>query len=204
MGGFARAQGSQRFQGLRRHGGVAQGDVLGDFLVACKGGVLHQVSAMLLGVGGGGGYGAVIVQVGDGHFRVADGADGFHAAVHRSGGHEDHRVTAQTMGGPGHALAVVAIGGGDGQAHIAVGEELVDGVGSAQGFEGVEAKALGLILDVDPLHPQLLGQVGQRHQRGGLVPGQGAVEGSHVGEGLWVAAVRQGLPAGVGVDDQFQ
>ena len=145
---------------------------------------------MLLGVGGGSGNRAIIVQVGDGHFGVADGTDGFHAAGHRAGRHKDHRMTAQAVGRPGHALAVVAVGGGDGESYVAVGKELVDGVGSAQGFEGVEAKAFGLILDIDSLHAHLLGKVGQRHQRGGLVPGQGAVEGTHVGESLRSTAVR--------------
>ena len=41
VGGFAHAQGGQFFQGFRCHGGVAQGDVFGDFFIACKGGVLY-------------------------------------------------------------------------------------------------------------------------------------------------------------------
>ena len=93
---------------------------------------------------------------------------------------------------PGSNTTTITVTAEDGSVkkYIIYTTRLVDGVGSAQGFEGVEAKAFGLILDVDSLHAHLLGKVGQRHQRGGLVPGQGAVEGTHVGESLRSTAVR--------------
>lgn len=158
------------------------------------------------GVGGGDGHGAVVVLTGDRDLGVPDGPDGLHPAVHRPGGHEHHCVAPPAGGWTGHALAVVAIGGGDGEGAALgmVPEELVDGVGGPQGLEGVEAKAFRFVLQVDALDAQGLRQGGQRDQRCGCVARQGPVEGPDGGEGLLVAAVGQGALPGAGVDNQFQ
>ena len=100
---------------------------------------------------------------------------------------------------------MVAVGGGDGEktALRTVAQQLMDGVGGAQRLEGLEAEAVGLILQVDPFDAQLPGQGGQSHQRSRGVAGQGLMKGPDGSEGLLIAAVGQDSAPGVGVDNQF-
>ena len=118
-------------------------------------------------------------------------------------GHVDHGLLAQLVGGPRHAPAVVAVGGGEegglaellaegvaGQvvighlgdvpAHLA-GDVPGHGEGAAQHLKGVEAEAVGLILHIDPAQPQILGHTVQPGQRGDGVLGEAAVEEAGLG-----------------------
>ena len=114
-----------------------------------------------------------------------------------------HSLLAQLVGGPGHAAAVVAVGGGEegglseflaeglaGEivvghvghvpAHL-LGDVARHGEGAAQHLKGVEAEAVALVLDVHAAKTQVLGHTVQLGQGGDGVLGEAAVEGTGLG-----------------------
>ena len=196
---------------LPGQGGVALHDVGGDLLVAGPGGVLHQHPALFLAHAVGQPNGVVVVIRSDLSLRPL-GADVLQPLLSTALGHIDHRLLPQQTGAPGHAAAVVAVGGGD-EGDIPqfpagvlaaelvkgqlvqffaqpFGQVLAHGVTAAQRLEGVQAKAVGFVLDPELPYPQPRGQGGTLHQRGGGVTGQSGVEPAG-GLGLFQVGQRQ-------------
>ena len=187
-----------RFQ---RHGGVALHDPGGDVLIAFPGGVLHHDPAVLLGALVGKAHRVVVVQVGDGGVRPQR-LDVVQPLQRRALGHVDHSLLLEAVGCPGHAAAVVAVGGGDKGDLAQLGPHLVahqpfigqladvhaqpagdvaaDGVAAAQHLEGVQAEAVALVLDVDAAQAQFARKPAQIHQRGGGVFREAGVERLHL------------------------
>ena len=113
-------------------------------------------------------------------------------------GHVDHGLLAQLVGRPGHATAVVAVGGGeegglpellaeglageivighlgDVPAHL-LGDVAGHGKGPPQHLEGVEAEAEGLVLHEQAPQPQVPGHAVQPGKGRDGVLGKAAVE----------------------------
>ena len=205
VGGPVHAALAELVGGLVGHGAVALHDPGGDLLVAVPGGVLDDDAVLgLVGLGGGHPDAVVVVDLLDGHLGALFGDVGLGAAL----GHMYHGLLAQLVGGPRHAAAMVAVGGGEegglaellaeglaGQvvvghlghvpAHL-LGNVLGHGEGAAQHLKGVQAEAVGLILHIHAAQTQVLGHALQLSQGGDGVLGEGAVEEPglrHVGQG---------------------
>ena len=110
----------------------------------------------------------------------------------------DHGLLPQLVGRPGHAPAVVSVGGGEegglaelplqllaGQVvighlrHVAahlMGDIPGHGKGAAQHLEGVEAEAEGFVLDEQAAQAQILGHAVQPGQRRNGILGEAGVE----------------------------
>ena len=189
------------------HGAVALHDPGGDLLVAVPGGVLYDDAVGSgLRLGGGHAHAVVVVHVldGDGGALLGDVVVRLRAAL----GHMDHRLLAQLMGRPGHAAAVIAVGGGEegglaevpaqglaGQIvvghlrHVAahlLGDVPRHGKGAAQHLEGVQTETKALILYEQARQAQISGHTVQPGQRSDGVLGKAAVKKAglgHIGQG---------------------
>ena len=161
----------------------------------------------LSGLGSGHAHAVVVVHFLDGHLGAL-GGDVVEAGLAAALGHVDHGLLAQLVGGPGHAAAVVAVGGSEeggltevpaeglaGEivighlrhipAHL-LGDVPAHGEGAAQHLEGVESEAVGFVLHVQATQPQILGHAVQLGQRRDGVLREAAVEEAglrHVGQG---------------------
>ncbi len=157
----------QLLGGLAGHGAVALHDPGGNLLIAVPGGVLNDDAVLgPLCLGGSQADAVVVIQLLNGDLGALLGdvvKPGLAAAL----GHVDHRLLAQFVGGPGHAPAVVAVGGGEERglaklpAEVLAGQVVVGhlghvpvhllgdvpghGEGTAQHLEGVETEAVGLV-----------------------------------------------------------
>ena len=187
MGGLFYRQLPQLLGGLQGQGGVALHDPPGDVLVPLPGGVLDHDPAVFFRPLVGQAHSVVIVQFGDGGVG-SQGPDVLQPLQGRALGHVDHRLLPQAVGGPGHAPAVVAVGGGDEgdipqlfpsllAGHPVVGEladihpqppgqVAADGEAAPQHLEGVETEAVAFVLDIDPAQAQFLCQAGKIGQGG--------------------------------------
>ena len=124
-------------------------------------------------------------------------------------------LLAELVGGPGHAAAVVAVGGGEEGGLAEVGGELVGGQvvvgavgnvlaglvgnvvghgeGATQDLERVEAKAAALVLDAEVAQAQASRLAVKTSKRGHGVLGEALVESTRLGN------VIQGHDAEVGI-----
>ena len=185
---------------LGGHGAVALHDPGRDLLVALPGGVLHD-DATLAGIGLGGGHAdaLVVVDLLDGHLGAL-GGDVVKARLRGALGHVHDGLLAELVGGPGNAAAVVAVRGGEerGLAEVlgelvggevverAVGDVLARLVGdvvghgerSAEHLEGVEAEAVGLVLDAQVAKAQASGLAVEARERRHGVLREALVEGA--------------------------
>ena len=162
-------EGTQLLGGLRGHGAVALHDPARDLLVAIPGGVLHDHAVLGLGgLGGGHAHAVVVVDVLDRDLGALLG-DVVEPRLRRALGHVHDGLLVQLVCRPGDAAAVVAVGGREKGGLTEVGAELVarevvvghlgdvlahllgdvarHGKRAAQHLEGVEAKAVALVLD---------------------------------------------------------
>ena len=198
VGGFL----GQLLVGLVAHGAVALHDPGGDVLVAFPGGILYHDPALFLSLAVGQPHRVVVVQVGDGGVRAL-GPDVGQTLGSGTLGHVHHRVLPQLVGGPGHAAAVVAVGGGDKgdlaqlgahlfRNHLVVGQfadihtqppgqVTADGKAAAQHLESIQAEPVAFILYIRSAQTQGLGRLGQVSQGGGLVNRETGVEPLHLG-----------------------
>ena len=208
VGGAVHADLAELLGGLPGHGAVALHDPGGNFLIAVPGGVLDNDAVLRLGgLGGGHADAVVVVDLLNGDLGSLFG-DVVKAGLAAALGHVDHGLLAQLIRRPGHAPAMVAVGGGEesglaelpaeglaGQivighlghvpAHF-LGDVPAHGEGAAQDLEGVEAEAVRLVLHIEARQPQILGHAVQLGQGGDGVLGEAAVEKAgfcHVGQG---------------------
>ena len=159
------------------------------------------------GFGSGHADAVVVVDFLDGHLGPFLGnvvKAGLAAAL----GHVYHGLLAQLIGRPGHAPAMVAIGGGEegglaelpaeglaGQvvighlghvpAHL-LGDVAAHGERTPQHLEGVEAEAVGFVFHVEARQAQVFGHAFQPGQGGDGILGEAAVEKAgfrHIGQG---------------------
>ena len=208
----------QLLRGFQRHGQITLHDPQRDLLVARPRRVLHQRPAVLRGGLAGQFHRAVVIELGDRSVgaRPADVLEAFGGAAL---GHVDDAALLQLRGRPGHAAAVVAVGGGDeggavdlrqhfgagqlregqriGLEPEAFGDAAAKAVAAAEHFESVEAEAAAFVLDAQRGDPQFARQARQIGQRRGRVLGKAAVEGAHL-LGLSQAELfrRRGIEAG--------
>ena len=126
------------------------------------------------------------------------GADRLQALDRRALGHVDHGLLLELAGHPGHAAAVIAVGGG-GEDHLAKARahrvadhhfirQLADvlpqpfgdvpghRVGAAERLEGLEAKTLRLVLDVEAAQAKMRREAIKGRERRWRVAGNGAVK----------------------------
>ena len=188
---------SQLIKDLPGQGGIPLHDPGGDLLIPRPGGILDQHPAVFFALAGGQAHRVVVVEVGD----LCPGPQGQNIVQPFLGaplGEIDHRPAAQFPGRPGHAPAVVSVGGGD-EGDLSqlfpgfgLGEggerELVplqsqffshppgNGPAASQSLKSIEPKPLGLILHPQLGYSQFPGQGWQRDQRGWLIAGDGAVK----------------------------
>ena len=198
MGRAVDAHLTQLLGGLAGHGAVALHNPGGDFLIALPGGVLDNDAMLgLRGLGGGHTDAVVIIDLFNGHLGPFLG-DVVKAGLGAALGHMDHGLLTQLIGRPGHAPAVIAVGGGkegglpEGGAEGGAGEVVVGQLrdilshfpgnipghseGTAQHLKGVEAEAVGLVLHIQAGQAQITGHAVQPGQGGDGVLGKAAVE----------------------------
>ena len=185
----------QLLRGLPGHAAVALHDPGGDQLVARPGGVLHYHAALgLRRLPCRKAHTVVVVHILDGDRRPFPG-DVVEAHLRAAPGHVHHGPLAQLPRRPGHAPAVVAVGGGEEgglaevPAQLFAGEVVIGhrldglvgllgdvprhGEGSAQYLEGVQAEAVALVLDIQPAQPKPPGHIVQPRQRRDGILGKG-------------------------------
>ena len=157
------------------------------------------------------------------------GADRLQALDRRALGHVDHGLLLELAGHPGHAAAMVAVGGG-GEDHFAearahrvadhhfirqladvlpqpLGDVPGHGVRAAKRLEGLEAETLRFVLDVDAAHAQVRREAIQGGERRRCIAGNRAVERQRPGELGWRKLghrSRRGLGKGGFVEKQIQ
>ena len=113
VGGAVTPMLPQLLRGLPGHGAVALHDPGGNFLIAVPGGVLYNDAVLRLGgLGGGHADAVVVVDFLDGYLGPLFG-DVVEAGLAAALGHVDHGLLAQLIRRPGHAPAMVAVGGGE-------------------------------------------------------------------------------------------
>ena len=150
------------------------------------------------GLGGGHAHAVVVVDVLDGDLRTLLG-DVVETRLRGALGHVHDGLLVQLVGGPGNAAAMIAVGGSEERGLAKVGAELLarevvvrhlgdvlahllgdvagHGEGAAKHLEGVEAKAVALVLDVEAAQAQELGHAVELGERGHRVLGKSPVEG---------------------------
>ena len=140
----------------------------------------------LLGLLGGKAHAVVVVELLDRDLGALLG-DVVKAGLRGTLGHVDHGVLVEAVGSPGHAAAVVAVGGGE-EGRVAkvvlelVGGQVVKvavrnvatgllgdvaghGEGAAEDLERVEAKAVALVLHVEAAETKAVGHAGEVGER---------------------------------------
>ena len=173
---------------LAGHRPIALHDPGWDLLIPLPGGVLYHNAVFCPGrFRRRQTHTVVIVDRFDGDLRALSG-DIVKAALGGAFGHMDDGLLAQTLRRPGHAPAVIAVGGGEergltkGALEVLAGEIVIGhfghipaqltgdvpghGKGAAQDLEGVQAEPVGLVLEPDAPQPQAFGQLVQLGQRG--------------------------------------
>ena len=183
------------------HGGVALQNPRRHLGVAVPGGVLYQHTVRLLGALFGKAHGIIIAQVGNGGIGIFL-ADVFQSFLCRAFWHIDHRALSQLVCSPRNTSAMVAVGRCHkgqltqlflnflrghhlkGQLRNVSAQALCDvasnGKRTAQHLEGVEPKAVGLILDINFPYAQLLCKALLSAQRGRLILREAAVKGGRL------------------------
>ena len=171
---------------LPGHGAVALHNPGGNLLITLPGSILDDDTVLRLGgLGGGHANALIVVHILDGDLGPLF-LDVLKAALRAALGHMDNGLLAQLIGSPGHAPAMVAVGGGEegglaelpaeglaGQiviGHLAdvpvhlLGDIPCHGKGAAQHLEGVEPEAERLILHIQAAQAQILGHTVQTGQ----------------------------------------
>lgn len=192
---------AQLLRRLQRHGQIALHDPQRDLLVARPGSVLHQRPAVLRSGIAGQRHGIVVIEFRNRRVGACP-ADVLEALGGAALGHVNDATLFQLGGRPGHAAAVVAVGGGDeggtvdlrqhfGAGQLREGQRIgiepepfgdaaAEAVAAAEHFESVEAEAMAFVLDAQRRDAQFARQMRQVGQRRGGVLGKAAVEGAHL------------------------